>query len=86
MGTLVCHLSGVAQVEEVEDVGAFWFVQTKSGTLLSYRTRTQPKRFGNRPGVKYVVPQDPNGWALFGPAGRPWCGIDQSKTLEDLEL
>jgi hypothetical protein len=86
MGTLECHWPGVGRVDELEDVGAFWFITTKKGSLLNYRPRKHPRLLHSLEGADHVVPKDLKGWALFGPDGAPWCGIDQSNTLEDLEL
>ncbi len=86
MGTLECHLPGVSQADELEDVGAFWFISTRKGTLLNYRSRKHPSLLRSLEGADYVVPKNRQGWTLFGPAGAPWCGIDQTNVLEDLEL
>jgi len=50
---------------------------------MSYRTRAQPGNLRNLAGTEYVVPTNPSRWLLFGPSGRPLCGIDQMLDLDD---
>jgi hypothetical protein len=77
MGVLECHVPGDDDPRILTDVGAFWLSQIQGRGVLSYRTRAQPGNLRNHAGAEYVVPKDPRRWLLFGPSGRPLCGIDQ---------
>ena len=52
--------------------------------VLTYRTRAQPGNVRNLADAEFVVPKDPTRWLLFGPTGRPWCGIDRWEELSEL--
>jgi hypothetical protein len=83
MGVLECHLPDNHTPKVLTDVGAFWLSQLQGRNVLSYRTRAQPGNLRNLAGAEYVVPKDPTRWLLFGPSGRPVCGIDQLLDLDD---
>jgi hypothetical protein len=83
MGVLECRLPGVASPRVLTDVGAFWLSQFQGRNVLSYRTRAQPGNLRNLANAEYIVPKDPTRWLLFGPPGRPLCGIDQRLDFGD---
>jgi hypothetical protein len=86
MGVLECHLPDLDTPRVLADVGAFWLSQAQGRNILSYRTRAQPGNLRNLAGAEYVVPKDPARWLLFGPPGRPLCGIDQMLDQDDSDL
>jgi hypothetical protein len=86
MGVLECQLPGVDTPRILTDVGAFWLSQFQGRSILSYRTRAHPGNLRNLADAEHVVPKDLTRWLLFGPPGRPFCGIDQRMDRGDGEL
>jgi hypothetical protein len=86
LGVLECQLRDLDTPRVLTDIGAFWVSQSQGRNVLSYRTRAQPGNLRNLPGVEFVVPRDPSRWVLFGPTGRPVCGIDQMLDHDDSAL
>lgn len=86
MGVLECHLPDLDTPRVLADVGAFWLSQAQGRNVLSYRTRAQPGNVRNLADATFVAPKDPTRWLLFGPPGRPLCGIDKMLDVDDSDF